>query len=172
MVGDNEITPQITKSEYQERRHKLIDAIAEYATKRNKDIKRHLIVIPSATKQYMSDKIPYVFRQNTDFLYLTGCQEPDSCLVLTAGESASEHVVTLFVRGGDSHSEKWDGPRTGPEDAVHLFGVDQALPMTELDNYLQLYMKSNKSSTLWYVLFNYAVDSYTYITLNISLTYT
>lgn len=105
----------------------------------------------------MSEKIPYVFRQNTDFLYLTGCQEPDSCLVLAAGESPSQHFVTLFVRESDSHSEKWDGPRTGPEEAIHFFGVDQGLPMSELQNYLQFYMKSNRSSTLWYVplLFNF-----------------
>lgn len=101
----------------------------------------------------MSERIPYVFRQNTDFFYLTGCLEPDSCLVLSAGESASEHVATLFVRDGDSHSEKWDGPRTGPEDAVRLFGVDQALPLSELENYLQVYMKTTKGSTLWYATF-------------------
>lgn len=113
----------------------------------------------------MSEKIPYVFRQNTDFLYLTGCQEPDSCLVLAAGESPSQHFVTMFVRDSDSHSEKWDGPRTGPEDAVHFFGVDQALPMSELQNYLQFYMKSNKSSTLWYV---YECGWQDFLRLNIS----
>lgn len=30
----------------------------------------------------MSDKIPYVFRQNSDFMYLTGCLEPDTTLVM------------------------------------------------------------------------------------------
>lgn len=97
----------------------------------------------------MSDKIPYVFRQNTDFLYMTGCQEPDSCLVLSTAESPSQHRVTLFLRDKDEHSEKWDGPRTGSEEAIELFGVDQALPMSELENYLQFYMKSHRSSTLW-----------------------
>lgn len=43
------------------------------------------LIIPSTSKQYMSDKIPYVFRQNTEFLYLTGCQEPDTCVVITTG---------------------------------------------------------------------------------------
>lgn len=97
----------------------------------------------------MSDKIPYVFRQNTDFLYLSGCQEPDSCLVLSAAESPSDHCVSLFLRDRDAHSEKWDGPRTGSEEAIEMFGVEQALPMSELQNYLQCYMKSNRSSTLW-----------------------
>ncbi|KAI8429374.1 hypothetical protein MSG28_000019 [Choristoneura fumiferana] len=30
----------------------------------------------------MSDKIPYVFRQNSDFFYLTGCLEPAAVLVI------------------------------------------------------------------------------------------
>lgn len=30
----------------------------------------------------MSDKIPFVFRQNSDFFYLTGCLEPSAVLVM------------------------------------------------------------------------------------------
>lgn len=43
LIAEGEITPLITKSEYQERRHKLLEAIVAYAFKRNKDIKRHLV---------------------------------------------------------------------------------------------------------------------------------
>lgn len=43
LLAESEVTPLIKKCEYQERRHKLIDAIVDYATKRNKDIKRHLV---------------------------------------------------------------------------------------------------------------------------------
>lgn len=97
----------------------------------------------------MSDKIPYVFRQSTDFLYLSGCLEPDSCLVLATAESPSQHCVTMFMREADSHSELWDGPRTSIEDAIGLFGVDQALPISELNSYIKFYMKSNPQSILW-----------------------
>jgi Xaa-Pro aminopeptidase len=131
-----------------------MEQIASYVSERNSGVKQHLIVIPSATKQYMSDKIPYFFRQNTDFLYLTGCQEPDSCLVLAATNSPSQHCSTLFVRQKDDHSELWDGPRTGPDGACKLFGVDQSLPVTELENYLQSYWKSNKNFSLWYDYMN------------------
>lgn len=150
LLKDGEVMPHIQRSEFQERRQKLIESIAYHSAKNNKDLKRHLIIIPSATKQYMSDKIPYVFRQSTDFLYLSGCLEPDSCLVLATTDSPSQHFVTMFLREKDSHSELWDGPRTGIEDAINLFGVDQGLPMTELGNYIQFYMKSNPQSILWY----------------------
>lgn len=70
------------------------------------------MVIPSATKVFMSEKIPYVFRQNTDFLYLTGCMEPDCVLVLSTTQKDNS-LSTLFLRKKDKHAEKWDGPRTG-----------------------------------------------------------
>lgn len=74
--------------------------------------KSHIVVIPSATKVFMSEKIPYVFRQNTDFLYLTGCTEPDCVLVLSTTQEENS-LSTLFLRKKDKHAEKWDGPRTG-----------------------------------------------------------
>lgn len=96
----------------------------------------------------MSDKIPYVFRQNTEFLYLTGCQEPDSCLVLISSGS-DQHTSVLFVQGRDPHSELWDGPRVCPSTVNEYFGVDQGLPMKELENYLQLNTKTKNNLQLW-----------------------
>lgn len=97
----------------------------------------------------MSDKIPYVFRQNTDFLYFTGCQEPDCCVVLTTGDTSDSYCTTLFTRDKDEHAELWDGPRTHPENATEFFGVDQSLPISELESFLMSYKKSNRHSRLW-----------------------
>lgn len=70
------------------------------------------VIIPSATKVYMTEKIPYVFHQNTDFLYLSGCLEPDTAIVFN-GSCNDDLVSTLLLREQDSHSQLWDGPRTG-----------------------------------------------------------
>ncbi|KAF5273433.1 hypothetical protein FQA39_LY07450 [Lamprigera yunnana] len=149
LLKNGEITAYIQRKEFQERRCKLIESIISHSLSCDTKLKKHLIIIPSASKQYMSDKIPYVFRQNSDFLYLSGCLEPDTCLVLTA-ESLNQHQSILFMREKDSHSELWDGPRTGLEDCIDLFGVDQALPVKELDKFLELYIKSNSDAMLWY----------------------
>lgn len=45
----------------------------------------------------MSDKIPYVFRQNSDFLYLSGCLEIDSVLAMWI-DSKSVAKSALFMR--------------------------------------------------------------------------
>ncbi|KAF5276102.1 hypothetical protein FQR65_LT16488 [Abscondita terminalis] len=147
LLKDGEITPYIQKKEFQERRQNLLESIILHS---KTNLKQHLIIIPSATKQYMCDKIPYVFRQNTDFLYLSGCLEPDTCLVLSTTESVDQHHSILFMREKDAHSELWDGPRTDFEDAPELFGVDLGLPFLELENYLVLFMKKNSEALLWY----------------------
>lgn len=100
----------------------------------------------------MSDKIPYVFRQNSDFLYLTGCLEPDSCLVVTTDSTTKDVSSILFMREKDRHSETWDGPRTGPDQANSFFGVDKSLPTTDLSKFLTSFLKT-KDSMLWYVAY-------------------
>ncbi|XP_044756035.1 xaa-Pro aminopeptidase 3 [Coccinella septempunctata] len=150
LLKANEITPMITVKEYQSRRAKLLENISQFCS-RKKQVQDFMVIIPSASKKYMSDKIPYVFRQNTEFLYLTGCQEPDSCLVLIKS-GYDQFTSVLFVQGKDAHSELWDGPRVCPSTVNEYFGVDQGLPMKELENYLQLNCKTKKDLHLWYDL--------------------
>lgn len=83
----------------------------------------------------MSDKIPYVFRQNTDFLYLSGCLEMDSVLAIWS-DNTKEVKSALFMRPKDKHAELWDGPRTGVEHSIDYFGVDEAYVNTYLATFL------------------------------------
>lgn len=120
-------------------------------------LKAHFVIIPAASKVYISDKIPYVFRQNTDFFYLTGCQEPDAILVLTSkGEG---YVSTLFVTEKDEHAELWDGPRTGVTAAPALFGVDKSLPVAEFSKFFLSFLNEAKQSVVWYDEANATIQS-------------
>lgn len=93
--------------EFEQRRTKLLQKIVNSSPEHDS----HVVIVPASCKKYMTEKIPYVFRQDSDFLYLTGCLEPDSCLVLTCNQG--EHDGVIFLRGKDPHAELWDGPRTG-----------------------------------------------------------
>ncbi|XP_078045801.1 xaa-Pro aminopeptidase 3 [Augochlora pura] len=147
LIKKGEVVPGIQLDEFKNRRIKLVESIILHDSVANVD-KSHIIIIPSSSKVYISDKIPYVFRQNTDFLYFTGCQEPDSVLVITA---KNENFVTvLFVRQSDQHSELWDGPRTGVEDAPRFFGIDIALPITEFEQFLVSFLTENNKCVMWY----------------------
>jgi Xaa-Pro aminopeptidase len=97
LLADGEILPGIGLTELKSRRWKLLESIQNHSFNLEKRTGNHTIVIPSATKRYMSDKIPYVFRQNSDFLYFAGCLEPDSVLVLQIDENNKTKSV-MFVR--------------------------------------------------------------------------
>lgn len=96
----------------------------------------------------MSDKIPYVFRQNSDFYYLTGCMEPDSVLAISI-DNESNVKTTMFMRPKDKHAELWDGARTGVDNAVDFFGVDEALPINRLQMELNRRITTDKP-IIWY----------------------
>lgn len=111
------------EAEFRARRHRLIDSIESFAKREDLNKKSHLIIVPSSCKKYMTEKIPYTFRQNSDFLYLTGCMEPDCVLALTSHGNGT-YQSTLFLRDKDPHSELWDGPRTGNQSIANsLFSM-------------------------------------------------
>ncbi|XP_041778925.1 xaa-Pro aminopeptidase 3 [Anopheles merus] len=149
LIGSGEVLTGIRLEEVQERRKRLLHALRDHHALQTGTETNHIVVIPSANKKYMSHKIPYVFRQNTDFLYLSGCQEPDSVLVLEI-DASSNCKSTLFVRPKDKHAEMWDGPRTGVQAAVDVFGVDEALDVNGLKEYLNKHGFAHPNAVLWY----------------------
>lgn len=138
----------IKLDEIQERRTKLMATIQKYSMESRPSIKNHMIVIPSSTKKYMSDKIPYIFRQNSDFLYLSGCQEQDSILVLQI-DSENNYRSIMFIRPKDKNSEMWDGVRTGPENAVSHFGLDEAFSVNDFQTFVTKF-REKPGSFVWF----------------------
>ncbi|CAG5134334.1 unnamed protein product [Candidula unifasciata] len=153
LVAEGEVTPGLTKKEFHQRRCSLVRSALE-TFKGMKSVNDHLFIIPSATTVYMINEIPYPFRQNTDFLYFCGFQEPDSLLLIEAKTSKSvstgEHESHLFVPRKDAAKELWDGPRSGAAGAMELTGVDTAFNSGEIEKYLQFYNSKHKDFVLWY----------------------
>lgn len=57
--------------------------------------------INAAETKYMTHDIPYEFRQNSNFLYLTGLEEPDAHAVLL--KTTDKCSFILFTRPRDAH---------------------------------------------------------------------
>ena len=89
-----------------------------------------LAVVPAAPMRTRSRDTDYVFRQNSDFHYLTGFDEPDALLVLERGPRRQKSL--LFCRAKDALSERWDGERLGPGLAPERLGVDAAYPVSQI----------------------------------------
>jgi Xaa-Pro aminopeptidase len=90
-------------------------------------------VIPAACEATRSNDTQYRYRQDSDFFYLTGFEEPESIAVIAPGR---EQPYTLFVRPRDPEQEVWIGKRAGVEGATSEFGADQAFPIVEFDEKL------------------------------------
>jgi Xaa-Pro aminopeptidase len=92
-----------------------------------------IVLLPAARTVTRNRDAEHPYRQDSDFLYLTGFTEPDAWLVLIAG--ATDRAV-LFCREKDQERELWEGLSTGPEAAVTRFGFDEAYAVDRLDDML------------------------------------
>ena len=94
---------------------------------------KSVAIIPSAREATRSNDTQYRFRQDSDFYYLTGFEEPDSIAVIAPGR---EQKYTLFVRPRDPEQEIWVGRRAGVEGAKSEFGADESFPIAEFETKL------------------------------------
>ncbi len=108
---------------------------------------KSVAIIPAAREATRSNDTHYRYRQDSDFLYLTGFEEPESIAVIAPGR---EHEFTLFVRPRNPEREIWDGKRAGVEGAREEFGANESFPIEEFDEKLQEILDG--ASVLYYRL--------------------
>ncbi|MCG8709861.1 Xaa-Pro aminopeptidase [Brenneria sp. 4F2] len=73
----------------------------------------------------------YPYRQNSDFWYFTGFNEPEAVLLLVKSDEKHHHSV-MFNRVRDLTAEIWFGRRLGQDAAPAALGVDRALPFDDI----------------------------------------
>jgi Xaa-Pro aminopeptidase len=117
----------IALNEFKKRREAVMHALPADA----------VAIIPGACEQTRNNDVHYPFRQQSDFLYLTGFNEPDAVLVMTGGHLGQ---TILFCQPYSVMTEIWTGPLLGPERAVQALAVDLAFPMQDFNYQLSLLM--------------------------------
>ena len=96
-------------------------------------------VIPAAALATHHADCEWPFRQDSDFFYLTGFDEPDAVALLLPHRPEGERFV-LFVHPKDPAAEVWTGFRWGTEGAVERYGADIAHPLDQLSALLPGYL--------------------------------
>jgi Xaa-Pro aminopeptidase len=96
-------------------------------------------VIPAAPLVTHHADVEHAFRQNSDFWYLTGFDEPGAVALFLPHQPDNPFV--LFVEPKDPRAEVWNGVRWGCEGAVAHFGADLAHPRAELVERLPAYLE-------------------------------
>ena len=87
------------------------------------------------------------YRQDSDFWYLTGLEEPGAVAVFWL-TSPGERRYVLFVRPKDFAAEQWTGWRAGLDGAKKDFGAGEAYPLSEF--WERLPKLSPASQSLYY----------------------
>jgi Xaa-Pro aminopeptidase len=125
------------QTEYSQRRQQLMAKIGQGTA-----------IFHSAPMAVMHNDVEYNFRQDSDFFYLTGFNEPQAVAVLAPHHE--EHRYILFVQPKDLEKETWTGYRVGVEAAKDQFGADVVYAIEELDEKLPQYLE--KADRIYYRL--------------------
>lgn len=133
----------MTLQEFQRRRKSLLAKMAPGSA-------ALFFAAPESIRSADSD---YPYRQNSDFWYMTGFNEPEALLLLIKSDETHSHSV-LFNRVRDLTAEIWFGRRLGQEAAPEKLGVDRALPFGDLGE--QLHLLLNGLDTIYHAQGLYA----------------
>src|SRR6202043_1829454 len=68
-------------------------------------------ILPSAPVSVRSNDVEFVYRQDSDFYYLTGFAEPEAVALFAPGHPDGEFI--MFVLPRDKERETWTGRRAG-----------------------------------------------------------
>ncbi|MGD8384376.1 MAG: aminopeptidase P N-terminal domain-containing protein, partial [Lysobacterales bacterium] len=110
----------IKQKEYARRRRELMGMCGEES----------VIIARSAAQKIRNNDVQYPYRQDSDFLYLSGFREPAAMLVMLP--DGKDGRTILFCREKDPARELWDGAMVGVEAAIERYGVDDAYPIDEM----------------------------------------
>lgn len=108
------------KTPFQRRRDVVLQAMFENSA----------AIIAAAPVRQRNGDVQYAYRQNSNFYYLTGFNEPEAVLVLLPDARGAQSI--LFNRARSPEREIWDGPRAGQDGAVEHYHFHEAYPVDQL----------------------------------------
>src|SRR5438034_947396 len=124
-----------SKTEFKQRRDEFMRSSA-----------RGVAIFPAAPSPIRNGDVEHEYRQDTDFYYLTGFEEPNAVAVLAPDHP--EHKFVLFVQPKDREREVWTGWRSGDEGAKRDYGADAAFTIDKLDE--ELPKLAQKADRIYY----------------------
>lgn len=124
------------QSEFKKRRKLLMQHIGE----------GNIGIIASAGMRTRNRDVDYPFRQDSDFYYLTGFNEPDALAVFIPGREQGQYI--LFCREYDEKKALWEGAHAGLEGATDDYHADDSFPIEDVADILPG-MIENKSKVFY-----------------------
>jgi len=94
----------------------------------------NIAIISSANTRTRNRDVDYPFRQDSDFFYLTGFNEPNAVAVFIPEREQGEYI--LFCKEYDQKKALWEGAHAGLEGATEHFKADDAFPFEDVSDIL------------------------------------
>jgi Xaa-Pro aminopeptidase len=111
----------------------------EYARRRRQVMKTagedSIVILQAAPARVRNNDAHYAYRQDSNFLYLTGFREPNALLVMIPDDGEGKSI--LFCRDRDPDREMWNGRMVGIQGAVQDYGMDEAYDIKEAESRLR-----------------------------------
>ena len=114
----------MNNTEYKRRRKHLMQVMGDDA----------VAILPAALVRMRNRDAEFQFRQDSDFHYITGFDEPEAVAVLVPGREHGEYI--LFCRENDKKMETWNGLRAGQDGAIKNYAADDSFPIDDIDDIL------------------------------------
>lgn len=105
-----------------------------------------VMLLPAAEERPRNADSEYLFRQDSDYAWTVGLDEPTGCALLVA--RGGEWKLVLFVRPRDKEKEIWNGVRAGVDGAKAEYGADEAFVVGEMDAKLGEWIEG--APALWF----------------------
>lgn len=121
-----------------------------------------IVILVAAPEALRNGDANYLYRQNSDFYYLTGFEEPEAVALIIPKRKGGEFILFNRVRNPDE--EIWTGSRAGQIGACKKFGANEAYPIEQLEKMLpefligreEIYYTLGTNSAFDRLLFNAA----------------
>ena len=97
----------------------------------NKVLDDSAIIVASALVKSRISDTDYAYRQDSNFYYLSGYEEPDSLILIRPNHDREKFII--FCRDRDPLREQWDGFRTGQDGAIQEYQADNAYSINSID---------------------------------------
>ena len=101
-----------------------------------------ILVASSKIKSRNSDT-EYPFRQDSNFYYLSGFNEPESLLVIRPSAKKGKYII--FCRDRDPLREQWDGFRSGQEGACEIHRADEAYSISLVNKVMPSLLEGSRN---------------------------
>lgn len=104
-----------------------------------------IAVLHAAALQYKSGAVFHPYRQESNFLYLTGWLEGDAIAIIEkTGPEYGDYAFHMFVKPKNPRDEQWNGYRNGVNAARDIFNADEAYSIDEAETLLPKLLQSTK----------------------------